>query len=122
MGIIGASFLFGNARGGLGCVETWQLTLIRASVIYMSIGLSLIFFVFLKAKVQDLDDRHADWYSVLNSVTGFLYFMVIGSVVWLPMFIMLLGERRGLRRSGAMPSWWRRFYTKIKVWLSEFYQ
>jgi hypothetical protein len=106
-------------------MDIWMFVLtllLKFFVIYLLIGLILNLFIFLFAKMKSLDERYVGWQDILNSVTGFLYFMFNGCLYWMPVFISFFRGRKSEEQEveeDPETSWWwnvKNPYKSLKNW------
>lgn len=70
--------------------------LLKFLIFYLLIGLCIHIVLFFLAKVRCMDEKDIGgegWYLILNSVRGLLFFLLIGSIKWLPVTIPFLIKR-----------------------------
>lgn len=80
---------------GLGVLLLFALNLqIIVPVIYLSIGFILYLFFFCWAKAKELDTHYDGWYLVLNTTRGMCYFIISGSLLWMPVLIPFIIDHR----------------------------
>lgn len=100
-------------------------------VIYVSIGFILYLFFFCWAKAKDLDNNYDGWYYVLNSTKGMLYFIISGSILWMPVLIPFISEHREKLKfqkdesKDGLTVWLEYLKNPMKLhrdWFNNFYQ
>lgn len=76
-------------------------------VAYVIIGLLLNVILFFYAKIRNLNEEHEEWAFVLQSIFGLFYFLFLGSILWLPVFISYIAQQK--RRYGKFGIWTVRY-------------
>lgn len=82
--------------GGTDFVDWGSLTK-AILVTYITVGLLLNIILFLTAKIRNLDDRYDEWAFVLTSIIGLCYFLILGSILWLPVMISYFRNQKKLK-------------------------
>lgn len=63
-------------------------------IVYFSCGILFNLFIFFTGKIRSLDAISPIWKRYLTSVFGFLYYIMIGSMIWLPVIIIELMKKQ----------------------------
>ncbi|RRJ54865.1 hypothetical protein EHV15_35415 [Paenibacillus oralis] len=99
--------------------------------IYISIGFILYVFFFCWAKAKELDNSYDGWYFVLNTTQGMCYFIISGSLLWMPVllpFIIEQSEKLKFRKresNNGFSAWLEYLKNPMKLhrdWFNNFYQ
>jgi len=95
-------------------------------LLYISLGFILYLFFFVWAKAKALDNYYEGWHFVLNSTRGMLYFLISGSIIWIPVLLAFIGERRQrTRATKSIHTWFEYVKDPMKLhrdWFNNYYQ
>jgi hypothetical protein len=101
-------------------------------LLYLITGFIFYTFFFFWAKAKELDEQYDGWYYVLNTGKGMMYFLISGSLLWVPVLLPFLIQQRQKfafrKREGQeekLPSWFQFLRNPVKwhrEWFDNFYQ
>lgn len=99
--------------------------------VYISVGFILYLFFFCWAKAKELDNNYDGWYYVLNTTRGMCYFIISGSLLWMPVLIPFIVEQREKLKfrkrdsKDGLSAWLEYLKNPMKLhrdWFDNFYQ
>jgi len=95
----------------------WKLIL--DSVIYILTGYLLIGHVLswkwlFEARIKCLDMKDQAWNDYLNSLLGVFSFLLIGTLLWMPVKVSIYSDRK--RGKGRRLSWLQSFHKVFVLW------
>ena len=61
---------------------------------YLFIGFVINVIIFMWSKMKGMDRFEESWDIIINSLSGFCYYLISGMFFWLPVTIMFLLERQ----------------------------
>lgn len=67
-------------------------------VMYLFMGLAINILIFLWSKMKGMDRIEEKWDMIINSLSGFFYFLISGMIFWLPVTLMFFLERQKINR------------------------
>lgn len=99
-------------------MKEYENVLITITLTYILIGAFATFVTFLIGKIKQLDDRSRSWYIILNTTRGFIFFMIRGSIGWLPVYLAVWRDYYNEKaRKGE--TFWQRMKRKMKIWADD---
>ncbi|MDQ0255467.1 amino acid transporter [Evansella vedderi] len=85
--------------------EKWDVLILAVIISYFLIGAFINFIIFLLAKIREEDERYEIWDPVLNTIPGFINFVFVYSLLWLPVMIPFVLNRKQKQGNRQKSKW-----------------